>query len=153
MHPSHYWGFEKSLELYIAGSQIELPRAGVRVELGHFIVNDDFDLSAAPPMDLAIASSLFRRLSLNVIARCMAAVVKKLAPDGRFYATWIDNEDALDFEPFVHADGQVSYSDRDPFHYSFGMLASIAEIVGGHAERVSDTTHPRGEAVMVVTRR
>ena len=63
MEPSHYWGFEKSIELYIAGAQIELPRAGVRAELGHFIVNDDFDLSEAPhPFDVAIASSLFRRL-------------------------------------------------------------------------------------------
>ena len=64
MLPSHYWGFEKNVELFVAGSQIELPRAGVRVELGHFIVNDDFDFSEAPQhFDLAIASSLFRRLT------------------------------------------------------------------------------------------
>ena len=47
MEPYHYWGYEKSIELYIAGAQIELPRAGVRAELGHFMVNDDFDLSEA----------------------------------------------------------------------------------------------------------
>jgi ABC-type polysaccharide/polyol phosphate transport system ATPase subunit len=153
MLQSHYWGFEKNVELFVAGSQIELPRAGVRVELGHFIVNDDFDFSDAPSIDLAIASSLFRRLTLNAVARCIGGVVKKLAPDGRFYATWLDNPDPLDFDPVVHPDGSTSFSDRDPFHYSFGMLASIAEAVGGHAERVSDSSHPRGEAVMVVTRR
>ena len=136
------------------GSQIELPRVGVAVELGHFIVNDDFDLSDAPhPFDLAIASSLFRRLTLNGIARCMAGVVKKLAPDGRFYATWLDNPDPLQFGRWSTADGATSYSDRDPFHYSFAVLSALVEAVGGRAERLDDHTHPRGEAVMVITRR
>ena len=151
---SHYWGFEKDIELYIAGAQIELPRAGVAAELGHFIVNDDFDLSEAPhPFDVAIASSLFRRLTLNGIAQCIAGVVKKLAPDGRFYATWLDNPDPLRFGALVRPDGSTSYSDRDPFHYSFAMLSALAEAVGGRAERLGDSSHPRGEAVMVITRR
>jgi ABC-type polysaccharide/polyol phosphate transport system ATPase subunit len=154
MQRSHYWGYEKDLELYIAGSQIELPRVGVPVELGHFIVNDDFDFSDAPhPFDVAITSSLFRRLTLNGIARCIAGVVKKLTPDGRFYATWLDNPDPLHFGARVHDDGTKSYSDRDPFHYSFAVLAALAEAVGGHAERLDDRTHPRGEAAMVITRR
>ena len=125
-----------------------------RVELGHFIVNDDFDFSDAPhPFDVAIASSLFRRLTLNGIARCIASVVKKLTPDGRFYATWIDNPDPLQFGAVVHDDGTKSYSDRDPFHYSFAMLSGLVDAVGGRAERLDDCTHPRGEAVMVITRR
>jgi SAM-dependent methyltransferase len=153
MEPSHYWGFEKNIELFIAGSQIELPRAGVRVELGHFIVNDDFDLSEAPHgFDLAIASSLFRRLPLNSVARAIAGVVRALAPGGRFYATWPDSPSASSFEPIVWANGTTTYSDREPFHYSFSMLAALADVVGAHAERVDDTTHPRGEAVMVITR-
>ncbi|MEX2663881.1 MAG: ABC transporter ATP-binding protein, partial [Vicinamibacterales bacterium] len=48
MEQSHYWGFEKNIELFNAGVQIELPRLGVRPERGHFIVNDDFDLSLSP---------------------------------------------------------------------------------------------------------
>ncbi len=154
MERSHYWGYEKDLELYIAGSQIELPRVGVPVELGHFIVNDDFDFSDAPhPFNVAIASSLFRRLTLNGIARCIASVVKKLTPEGRFYATWLDNPDPLRFGTLVRDDGTKSYSDRDPFHYSFAVLSGLVEAVGGRAERLDDRTHPRGEAVMVITRR
>jgi ABC-type polysaccharide/polyol phosphate transport system ATPase subunit len=154
LHQSHYWGFEKDLELYIAGVQIELPRAGVPAELGHFLVNDNFDFSEAPqPFDFAIASALFRRLSLNAVARCIAAVVKKLMPDGRFFATWLDNPDPSSFTPIERGDGSKSYSDRDPFHYSYEILASIVQAVGGRAERVEDSTHPRGEAVMVITRR
>ena len=75
MEQSHYWGFERNIELFVAGVQIELPRAGVRPELGHFVVNDDFDLSEVPhPFDFAFASLFLRRLSLNSIARCFASV-------------------------------------------------------------------------------
>jgi len=154
MLQSHYWGFEKNIELYIAGSQIELPRVGIRAELGQFIVNDDFDFSEAPhAFDIVIASSLFRRLSLNSVARCIAAVVCKLAPGGRFYATWPDNPDPFRFKPMVRPDGTTTYSDREPFHYSFPILAALAEAVGARAEPLDDRSHPRDEAVMVITRR
>jgi ABC-type polysaccharide/polyol phosphate transport system ATPase subunit len=154
MDQSHYWGFEKNMELFVAGVQIELPRAGVRAERGHFVVNDDFDLREVPhDFDLAIASSLVRRLPLNAVARCLAGVVKKLAPGGRFFVTWIDNPDPRSFDPIVHADGTRSCSDREPFHYSFTVLAALAESVGGRAERLEDRSHPRGESVMVITRR
>jgi hypothetical protein len=32
------------------------------------------------------------------------------------------------------------------------MLASLADVVGARAERLDDRSHPRGEAVMVLTR-
>ncbi len=153
MLQSHYWGFEKNIELYIAGVQIELPRAGVRPELGHFIINDDFDFSESPfVFDMAIASSLFRRLSLNSVARCIAAVVCKLAPGGRFYATWPENPDPVDPKPIVQPDGSTTYFDREPFHYSFRILAGLAEAVGARAVLLDDRSHPRREAVMMITR-
>ena len=153
MEPRHYWGFERNMELYVAGVQIELPRAGVSAELGHFLSNDDFDLSQAPPFDVAIASSLFRRLPLNSVARAIANVVRALKPDGRFFATWTDNPDRMNFDPIGQSDGTTTYSDREPFHYNFDMLAALAEVVGARAERLDDRSHPRGEAVMVITRR
>jgi ABC-type polysaccharide/polyol phosphate transport system ATPase subunit len=154
MHPSHYWGYEKSLDLYVAGAHIELPRVGLRAELGHFIVNDDFDLSEAiPAFHYAIASSLFRRLTLNSIARCIASVVKRLTPDGRFYVTWADNPDPRQFDAITWPNGSRTYSDREPFHYSFDLIAALVEAVGGRAERIDDTSHPRGESVMMITRR
>jgi hypothetical protein len=154
MRPSFYWGYEKSIDLYIAGAQIELPRLGLRAELGHFMVNDDFDFSEAPhDFQFGIASSLFRRLSLNSVARCIAAVVKRLTPDGRFYATWVDNPDPQRFGKIEGANGVTTYSDREPFHYSFDIIAGIVEAVGGRAERIDDTSHPRGESVMLITRR
>ena len=141
MEQSHYWGFEKNNELFVAGVQIELPRAGVAPERGHFVVNDDVDLSSVPhAFDFAIASALIRRLSLNTIARVFIAVVRKLAPSGRFYISW----------PEIPA-GEPP-ADREPYHYSFDMLARLAELAGGRAEHLSDRSHPRGESLMVITR-
>jgi ABC-type polysaccharide/polyol phosphate transport system ATPase subunit/SAM-dependent methyltransferase len=141
MEQSHYWGFEKNVELFVAGVQIELPRAGIKPQRGHFIVNDDFDLSEAPhEFDLAIASGVLRRLSLNTIARAFAAVIHKLAPGGRFFVSWPE------------AGAALPPPDREPYAYSFDLLARIAETAGGRAERVQDSSHPRGESLMVITR-
>jgi SAM-dependent methyltransferase len=152
MEQSHYWGFEKNVELFVAGVQIELPRAGVRAERGHFIVNDDFDLGSAPhTFDVAIASSLLRRLPLNGVARAVASVVRKLAPEGRFFVAWAE-PGGDPFAPRVQSDGTTTQADRPPYHYDFGVLGRIAELAGGRAERIADPSHPRGDSIMRITR-
>ena len=75
-----------------------------------------------------------------------------IARDGRFYVTWPDNPDATSFDPIQQHDGSMTFSDREPYHYSFAVLASLAATIGAHAERVDDDSHPRRESVMVVTR-
>ncbi len=153
MEQSHYWGFDRNVELFVAGVQVELPRAGVKPERGHFVLNDDFDLSEIPhTFDLAISSLFLRRLSLNSIARCFAAVVRKLSPGGRFFVCWTDVEGPDALLPRQWPDGTTTWPDREPFHYSFDMLAHMAELTGGRAERLSDDSHPRGEQVLVITR-
>jgi ABC-type polysaccharide/polyol phosphate transport system ATPase subunit/SAM-dependent methyltransferase len=153
MQQGHYWGFERSMELFTAGVQIELPRAGVSSDLGHFLSNEDFDLSGSPyQFDLAISSGLFRQLPLNHVARVIATVVRKLKPGGRFFASWTPNPDPANFAPIEHDDGATTYSDREPYHYPFEMLASLAAVVGARAEPLDDRSHPRGESVMVITR-
>lgn len=79
--------------------------------------------------------------------------MKRLAPDGRFYATWVDNPDPQQFGTLTSPNGVTTYSDREPFHYSFAILAGLVDAVGGRAERIDDGSHPRGESVMVITRR
>jgi ABC-type polysaccharide/polyol phosphate transport system ATPase subunit/SAM-dependent methyltransferase len=150
MHQSHYWGFEKNIELFLAGTQIELPRVQVRPELGHFIVNDDFDFSdATHEFEFAIASSLFRRLPLNSVARAITRVVDALTPDGRFFATFAENPTATNFDPVIQPGGITTHPDREPYHYSFEMLAALAGVVGARVERVNESSHPRGESVVV----
>ena len=154
MEQSHYWGFERAVELFVAGVQVELPRAGVRPERGHFVLNEDFDLSEIPhTFELAISSLFLRRLSLNSIARCFAAVIRKLSAGGRFFVSWTDVEGEAALSPREWPDGTTTWPDREPFHYSFEMLEGIARLTGGIAERVADDSHPRGECLMVIRRR
>jgi ABC-type polysaccharide/polyol phosphate transport system ATPase subunit/SAM-dependent methyltransferase len=154
MEQSHYWGFDRNVDLFVAGVQIELPKAGVRPELGHFVMNEEFDLSEVPhTFDIAISSLFLRRLSLNSIARCFASVIRRLSPGGRFYVTWTDVDPVDAFSSRQWPDGSTTWPDREPFHYTFDMLAGIVELTGGCAERLADDSHPRGERVMVITRR
>jgi len=153
MDEHRYWGYERDRRLYDAGVAIELARAGVAPERGHFIVNDWCDLSEAPhEFAMAIANGFWSRLPLNGIARCVSSVLRTLEPGGRFYATWFDNPDPANFEPMIHAGGATTYPDMEPFHYSFDVLSGLCASLGATVERVSDATHPRGESVMVITR-
>jgi ABC-type polysaccharide/polyol phosphate transport system ATPase subunit len=154
MEQDRYWGIEANRPLFEAGVKEELGRTGVAADRGHFVVNDRFDLSGVPNrFDIAIAHSLFTRMSLNGIARLLVNVGSRLAPNGRFYATWFEQPDAHDFEAMTHEGGLVTYADAEPYHYTFAVLANLCEALGLHAERVDNMGHPRGEAVMVITKR
>jgi ABC-type polysaccharide/polyol phosphate transport system ATPase subunit/SAM-dependent methyltransferase len=152
MTEGHYWGIEMDRALYDAGVVVELARAGVAAERGHFLVNDGFDLSEAPCVfDVAIANSLFRRLSLNRIARCISNVMSRMKPGGRFFATWLDNAEAADMRPIARGDGVLSYPDREPYHYPLPLLTAVCESLGYRAEPLEHSAHPRGEAVLLIT--
>jgi ABC-type polysaccharide/polyol phosphate transport system ATPase subunit/SAM-dependent methyltransferase len=153
MDEHRYWGYEKDRRLFEAGVAIELVRANVRPEHGHLIVNDWFDFSESPHLfRYAIANGFWSRLPLNEIARCVAAVIRKLEPGGRFYATWFDNPDVSNFEPIVHPHGATTYPDMEPYHYSFDVLAGVIRALGAEVTRVADGTHPRGESIMLISR-
>ena len=147
-----YWGFDTNHALILAGVTLELPRLGVQVERGRYLFNQEFDLSNAPSdLRFAISEGFFSRLPLNRIARCIAAVTRHLASDGRFYATWFENPDPRGFDP-IDRDGFTTYPDAEPYHYPFAMLASICDAVGARAERLEPhPAHPRGESLMVIT--
>ena len=93
--------------------------------------------------DLAIAGSLFRQLSFNGVARCFASVVRKLAPGGRFYVSWPEVAGDAALAPMHWPDGSVTWPDREPYHYSFEVLAAIAELTGGAAPNAWTTTRIR----------
>jgi ABC-type polysaccharide/polyol phosphate transport system ATPase subunit len=70
----------------------------------HYVrpVNDAslFELGEeAGAFDIAAADSVFSRRPFNTVARCIATVVRRLQPAGRFYATWFENPDPANFEP------------------------------------------------------
>jgi ABC-type polysaccharide/polyol phosphate transport system ATPase subunit/SAM-dependent methyltransferase len=149
-----YWGLERNAALIEAGGGIELPRAGVSPDRGHFLVNDTFELNGIPhPLDVAVANSLFAYVPFNSVALCIASVVRKLKPSGRFYATWFENPDPANFDPIVHPDGTTTYPDREPYHYPFELIEQVCRAVGATVDRLDDSSHPRGESILVISRR
>jgi ABC-2 type transport system ATP-binding protein len=103
--------------------------------------------------DVAIAASVFPFRPFNSVARCIASVVRRLQPNGRFYATWFENPDPANFEPLVHPNGITSFSDSEPYHYPFSLIANVCEAVGAVVERMPSTDHPRGESLLVISPR
>lgn len=150
----HYCGLDRNAALVEAGAGIELPRAGVAPGRGHFLINDTFELDEIPhALDVAVANSVFAYLPFNDVARCIASVVRKLRPSGRFYATWFENPDPANFDPIVRPNGVTTYPDREPYHYPFGLIAVVCDAVRANVERVTDSGHPRGESVLVISPR
>jgi ABC-2 type transport system ATP-binding protein len=128
------------------------------LEENHYVrlVNDTSVLGLGgetEPFDVAIADSVFPFRPFNAVARCIASVVCKLAPHGRFYATWFENPDPANFEPIVQPTGIISFSDCEPYHYPLTLIANICEAVGATVERVPSRGHPRGESLLVISRR
>jgi homopolymeric O-antigen transport system ATP-binding protein len=154
LDPSHYLGIEQDRALLHAGRTIELPLAGVDPERGHYHVDETLDLSVVHIgfFDMALAGSVFPSLSFNGVARCIAGILPKLKPSGRLYATWFENPDLGNFEPIVRG-GVTTYADREPYHYSFKLIADVCEALGASVERVPGPPNPRGESVLVITRR
>jgi ABC-type polysaccharide/polyol phosphate transport system ATPase subunit len=152
LEPGRYWGFDMNQALVLAGITIELPRLGIPSERGHYLFNHEFDFAGAPqPIKFAISEGFFSRLPLNRIARCIAAVVRQVAPDGRAYATWFENPNPRNFDP-IDRGGFATFPDAEPYHYPFEVLAGICETVGARAARVETSSpHPRGESLMVIT--
>jgi ABC-type polysaccharide/polyol phosphate transport system ATPase subunit len=152
LEAGRYYGFDLNQALLLAGTTIELSRAGVSPDRGAYLCNSEFDLSAAPEgFRFAISEGFFSRLPLNRIARCIAAVLRRLTPDGRFYATWFESFDPRAFDP-IEKQGVTTFSDAEPYHYPFALLVSICNAIGANVERIDcHDPHPRGESLMLIT--
>ena len=163
MDPRHYWGYEPDRSLFDAGVQIELARAAVDPTLGHFVVNDTCDLSEIPyTFRRALANSTFRRMDMAAVGRCIAAVIRKLTPDGQFFVSWLEPAadthgptQATDLHrPTQKESAALSVDDMPaPTAHSFEFLQRVAEAAGAAITRIDAPPHPRGDSVAVITRR
>jgi ABC-type polysaccharide/polyol phosphate transport system ATPase subunit len=109
--------------------------------------------STTGAFDVAVADSVFPFRPFNAVARYIASIVRRLEPSGRLYATWFENPDPANFEPIVHPGGITTFPDCEPYHYPFALIANICEAVGATVERFPSTGHPRGESLLVISRR
>ncbi len=110
------------------------------------------DPDVAECFDYAIASLIFVRLPLNGIARAVATATRRLAPGGRFYATWFDAP-SQSFESVQRPTGIVTHTDAEPYQYSFDVLNAVFGVLGMDLHRVPAVTPLDGQSVLVTVRR
>jgi hypothetical protein len=107
---------------------------------------------AVEPFDFVVAESLFSTIPFNGVARSIAAVLRYLRPSGRFYATWFENPDPASFDAIVRSNGITTHPDSEPYHYPFGLVATVCDALGASVERLPGAVHPSGQSVLVMAR-
>jgi ABC-type polysaccharide/polyol phosphate transport system ATPase subunit len=127
---ARYWGVDTDRTLFEAGVRFELGRAGVVADRGHFLINQQFDLSDCPyGFSLALAHSLARRLPVDEFGRAVASAVGHLAPGGRLFV-------AVPREAHAHV----------------ASLERLASTMGVPLESIDHAGHPAGDRLYCLTR-
>jgi SAM-dependent methyltransferase len=145
----HYYGVDRNAKVIEAGLTEELSpelRAQKQPEVA---VMDDFGFERlAQRFDFALAQSVFTHLPLNGIMRCLVNTARVLRPEGRLYATFLQNSDKRNLEPVEFGAGR-SFYDTDPYHYDVETLACVTRGTGMELKDVRDWGHPRGGRMLL----
>jgi ABC-type polysaccharide/polyol phosphate transport system ATPase subunit len=112
-----------------------------------------FGLGQTDAFDVVIADSLLPFRPFHTVVRCIVSVVRRLAPSGRFYATWFENSDLTNFDPITQPSGVTTFPDSEPYHHPFALIANVCEAVGATVERIPSAGHPGGESLLVICRK
>jgi hypothetical protein len=134
----HYIGADKHIELIIYGVNRELGIDIFADKKPQFIITEAFDFSqlrARPTF--AIAQSLFSHLTLTDISLCFAQLRRVVAPQCRFFATFIETAGA--------SPNPTSSHSRRGFGYRREEIESVAKKHGWRPFYIGEWHHPRGQ--------
>jgi len=154
--PGNYIGIEKEKRRLDAALRFELSKETLREKRPRLVHMENFDFAAlGAKIDFALAQSVFSHVPMNTIVRCVLNVDRVLAPGGRFFATFFESKGPrFHLEPFIQRPGEPpTHFDQNPFHYSFEIFEWISGETGLRAEYIGDWGHPRGQKMMVFTKR
>jgi SAM-dependent methyltransferase len=140
----NYYGLDINASLIEAG-KCELTRERLNAKKPTLLVNDKFEIDRfGVSFDFAIAQSVFTHLDRNLILSCMVEARKVLTAGGKFFCSFFQAPGPAHIAPIQHQPGgAVTNSDRDPFHYSFCEMESLAETAGFSANLIGQWGHPR----------
>ncbi|MBC7644963.1 MAG: class I SAM-dependent methyltransferase [Thermoleophilia bacterium] len=155
LEPGNYSGIDQEQSLLDAGRDIELGATEFVARRPQLVCMDDFSLgSLGRKFDFAIAQSVFSHLEDNLIRRCLIGVEDALAPGGRFYATFFENENGPRFVGPIDRNGGTfqSFFDRDPFHYTVRQFEQMVEDLDLTLRDIGDWGHPREQRMLCFER-
>lgn len=154
LETGHYYGVEKNAGVLETARDLELPRYGLVDKQPTLRVDESFDFPAlGRTFDYAWAQSVFTHLPVNSIIRCLMNVEKVLAPGGKLYATFYENEQGKrNLDPIRQSPQVVSYFDRDSYHYDFGTFEWICAGTSLSARYLGGWNNPRNQKVALFTK-
>jgi cyclopropane fatty-acyl-phospholipid synthase-like methyltransferase len=148
-----YYGVDINASLIEAGKKELLRNPANLDKQPDLRVTDQFDLAQfGVQFDYALAISVFTHLNANHIGRCLIEIKKVLGPQGRFFATFFLAPTSLHAQPILHHPGDiVTYPDRDPFHYSFAEMETLAQFAALSVRQIGNWGHPRDQRMLCFT--
>ncbi len=153
LDPEHYYGTDLNQSLLDAGYHKELDTAlRAKLPLNHLAAMAITEPAPfAIKFDFILAFSLFTHLPRNITQLGLARLAECLNPRpdeaSKLLATFFicDTPDQVEK---THLDGIVSYKHKDPFHYTFDDIATMANRAGLRASLVEPFNHPRGQKLV-----
>jgi cyclopropane fatty-acyl-phospholipid synthase-like methyltransferase len=148
----HYFGIEKEFDVLAAGEREELSPLGLMSKRPLYLSCDNFDLSWVPPninFDFVLAQSVFSHVGVAIIDHCFHRVVPKLAPGGRFVATYFEAKG----DKWIKSLGTHHWRKNEYYaiYYSPQVIDRLASAHGLVMETVEDANHPRGLSTVMFT--
>lgn len=151
LDPGNYYGIDVNKDLIELGYGRELDDATrARLPITNLRMTDRFDADFGVRFDRAIAQSLFTHLNLNQIRLCLYRLATVVRPGGKFYATFGERVRSY---PLDGTDKTRRYSERNVFWYYRSDMRWVAGFSPWDFEYVGDWGHPRGQKMVVYTRR
>ena len=142
-----YFGQDINPETLNFGEEI-LRKAGISLNSQYTLLSSDqFDLEKVDrEIDMAFSNSLFSHLNLNSILTCLYRVQEVLSPGASYYSTFFQiPTDFSWLEPYPRnkwGHDFFTYSYKDPYHYSFELIRSIANKSGFKISILKNYGHP-----------
>lgn len=152
---NRYHGIDISPSLLQAGRrELEASGASENVPSANLRATGDFDASGYPPVDYAIAQSVFTHLPIDTFALAMKRLRPCFGPGGRFYVTFFTAErgELERVHSTTAAPGSlVTYLNKDPYHYATDAIQNIAAATDWRMKWIGDWRHPRDQQIAAFT--
>ncbi len=148
-----YYGIDKNASLLAAGSELELPRAGLLGRRPNLLLEEKFEFSRfGVTFPYAIAQSVFTHLPLDAVERCLVNMAGVLEPGGRFYATFFEAPTPDHLEVMQRPGGIKTFSDANPFHYHPSVFDFLVRDLPLTVTNLGGWDHPREQNMLEFVR-
>mgnify|MGYP006272933201 CR=1 FL=1 len=155
LEPGRYFGIDLRAELLDAGYDAEIaPQPwSDRLPRSNLHATEAFDATGFGVLfDVGLAQSVFTHLPAGELKKSLVALAPVFKPGAKYYITYFERPDGANEQPFRHASGIDTFSDRDPFDMSRADLqASVTP--DWRLEIIGDWGHPRGQSMARFIRR